>query len=96
MSWQPEPTLTERVTELEHRLQVLADFMLVDLDALTILTSSLFANGIAIDWDSEQLAEDVAELRPYVERGEPMPPADDARGKTVRRWMLLEWARQHQ
>lgn len=64
-------------------LHMLADLLGFDLSTLRIL------NGHhAFTWDAERVAEDREELEEYLHRCEPMPPAIDNRGRTIRRWLL--------
>ena len=83
----------ERVAELENDLAILCEHLGVDLGTLRTVTAPAFRTGHACDWYSTEARRDLDALEDCLDRGEPFPPAVDARGRTLRRWLTADRSR---
>ena len=84
-------TEADQIAALTERLERFAEHLGVDLNVLDVL-AQIERYGVR-KWDEQQVSEELDELGDYLERGEPMPPADDARGRTLRRHLTVENSR---
>jgi len=80
---------TERIAALEAIVQQLATFIGVDLDVVRVVNGWEWRAGY-VSWEGGEVRRELDELEQYLDRGEPMPPAENVRGKTLRRLLMLE------
>jgi hypothetical protein len=81
----------EQIAALAERMERFATHLGVDLDVLDVL-AQIDRHGV-IEWEEQRVAEELALLEGYLDRGEPFPPAEDARGRTLRRFLTAERSR---
>lgn len=78
----------EQIAVLAELVERLAEHLGVDLVVLDTL-AAIDRHGV-LTWDEQQVSEELDGLECYLDRGEPFPPADDARGRTLRRYLMVE------
>jgi hypothetical protein len=84
-------TDAEQIAALAERMERFATHLGVDLDVLDVL-AQIDRHGV-IEWHEQRVAEELDDLCGYLERGEPFPPAQDARGRTLRRHLTAQNSR---
>ncbi len=85
------PNASDQIAALTERFERLAELFGIDLDVLDTL-AAIDRHGVT-NWTEQQASEELDTLEGYIDRGEPFPPADDARGRTLRRYLTAEHSR---